>query len=689
MIMAVRIGIDIGGTFTDLVLVDANTGVVAVEKLLTTPDAPEHAVLAGIDKLLRSASLAPSDVTNLMHGTTLVANSLIERKGARTALLTTEGFADVLEIGREGRYDLNDLGLELPRPLIPRRFRLGVQERMLATGEPYRPLAPGSLDCTIAECRRLSVESVAICFVNSYANGAHEAAAASRVAAALPDVFLSVSAEVSPEIREYERASTTAANAYVGPVVARYLARLSSGLRERRISAPLFVMLSSGGLASPAVAGMFPIRMLESGPAAGAILAAYLGGLEGVADMLSFDMGGTTAKACIIERGRPRTTSQMEVARVWRFKKGSGLPVNVPVVDLIEIGAGGGSIARLGRLGAIEVGPESAGAEPGPACYARGGALPTVTDADVVLGYIDADYFLGGKMTLDVGRAREALRLIADSLHLRIEAAAWWIHRVVAESMASAARVHAAERAVDLRTLPLVAFGGAGPVHAVSVARLLGSPSVIVPNSAGVGSAIGFLVAPIGFEVSRSRPSRIDAIEIAEVRRAVGEMERQAREIVVSGGVRREDVQIDYRVTARYAGQGFEIEVDLPEPVQWTRATIEERFRARYGSLHGVTVEGVPVEVATWRVVARADVHPLETHTAPTARSDALKGERTLFRQDSERMADVPVYDRYRLAPDWSSQGPLVIEERESTLVVPLVAHVRVMPGGSIMVTGL
>jgi N-methylhydantoinase A len=686
--VAIRIGVDIGGTFTDLVLVDTGSGSVAVEKLSTTPEAPEAAVLEGIGLLLRRLGLGVESVDNLTHGTTLVANALIERKGAHTALLTTDGFRDALEIGREGRYDLNDLGIELPRPLIPRRLRFDVGERMLADGTTYRPLDLGSLDEAIALLGREAVESVAICFLHSYANDAHETAAATRVAAALPGVFLSVSAEVSPEIREYERTSTAAANAYVGPVVARYLARLLEGLRARGLSAPLFVMLSSGGLATTEVATRFPIRMLESGPAAGAILATYLGGREDVRDMLSFDMGGTTAKACLIERGRPRTTAQVEVARVWRFKKGSGLPITVPVVDMIEIGAGGGSIARIGHLGAIEVGPESAGADPGPACYGRGGTLPTVTDADLVLGYLEPGYFLGGAMTLDVGLAREALRTVADPLGLHVETAAWWIHRVVAENMASAARVHAAERAVDLRALPLFAFGGAGPVHAVSVARLLNSASVIVPNSAGVGSAVGFLVAPVGFELSRSRPSALSALDLDEVRQAVEEMERQVRELVVSAGVRPADVQVEYRVAARHVGQGFELEVDLPAPAQWTRALIEDRFRTRYASLRGIVVQGVAVEVATWRVAASADLHPLESYAGAPESAPALKGERRIFRQDLETMAPAPVYDRYRLAPGWCSQGPLVIEERECTLVVPLAAEVRVTPGGSIVVAG-
>lgn len=685
--MAVRIGVDIGGTFTDLVLVDTTTGAIAVEKLSTTSAAPDRAVLEGIERLLAMVGLTPGDVANVTHGTTLVTNSLIERKGARTALLTTSGFEDVLEIGREGRYDLNDLGIELPAPLIRRRQRIGVRERMLASGVPHEPLDPASLDAAVEELRRLSVQSVAVCFLNSYANDAHEAEAAAHLARALPEVFVSISSEVSPEIREYERSSTTAANAYVGPIVARYIASLIDGMRTAGLPGPLFVMLSSGGLATPSVAARFPIRLLESGPAAGAILATYLGGLEGFSDMLSFDMGGTTAKACIIEGGRPRTTSQMEVARVWRFKKGSGLPITVPVIDMIEIGAGGGSIARIGALGGIEVGPDSAGADPGPASYGRGGTLPTVTDADLVLGYLDAGYFLGGSMKLDRAPAEEALRSIADPLGIDVRTAASWIHRVVAENMAGAARVHAAERAVDLRALPLFAFGGAGPVHAVSVAKLLNSASVIVPNSAGVGSALGFLVAPIGFELARSRPARLAGLDLEAVKRAVREMEDEGREMVISAGVAPADVRVEYRVAARYVGQGFEVDVVLPDLAEWTEELVEGRFRARYASLRGIVVDGVGVEVATWRVLASADLHPLKSYSGEPATGDPLKGERLAFRQDTETMELMPVYDRYRLQPGWSARGPMVVEERECTLVVPLDASVRVSDGGSIVVT--
>jgi N-methylhydantoinase A len=686
--MAIRIGVDIGGTFTDLVLVDTDTGSVAVEKLSTTPGAPEVAVLDGIERLIARAGLSLEAIDNLTHGTTLVTNSLIERKGATTALLTTAGFRDALEIGREGRYDLGDLGLELPPPLVPRRLRIDVEERMLADGSVHRRLDSRSLDDAIALLEREAVEAVAICFLNSYANDAHEAAAAAAVSSALPAVFVSISAEVSPEIREFERTSTTAANAYVGPVVARYIARLLDGLRARGVTAPLFVMLSSGGLATTETATRFPIRILESGPAAGAILATYLGGREGIEDMLSFDMGGTTAKSCVIEHGRPRTTSQMEVARVRRFHKGSGLPINVPVVDMIEIGAGGGSIARLGQRGGIEVGPDSAGADPGPACYGRGGHEPTVTDADLVLGYLDPSYFLGGTMALDRDLAEAAIRKVADPLGLDVETAAWWIHRVVAENMASAARVHAAERAVDLRALPLVAFGGAGPVHALSVARLLKSPTVIVPNSAGVGSAVGFLVAPVGFELSQSRPAALSSLDLGEIRRDVATMERQVRDLVGAAGVRPDDIRVDYRVAARHVGQGFEIEVDLPAPEAWTSETIEERFRERYASIRGNVVLGVAVEVTTWRVVGSADTLTLERYARPSDVGDPHKGERRIFRQDVETSTVVPVYDRYRLGPGWRSSGPLIIEERESTLVVPVASEVAVTPGGSITVTG-
>ncbi|MGI8688035.1 MAG: hydantoinase/oxoprolinase family protein [Thermomicrobiales bacterium] len=671
-----RAGVDIGGTFTDLILYDERTGALSIGKTLTTPDDPAQAVETGMRETLAEADEAPGAVGTVIHGTTLVTNALIERKGARTALIATRGFRDAIEIRHEGRYDLYDLFLEMPPPLAPRRLRFEVDERILADGTVHEPLDTAALPSIIEEMRVQGVEAVAVSLLHSYRNPAHERALGDALAALAPELVVSLSAEVVPEIREYERTSTTLANVYVRPLVQTYLRRLEERLRALGMrDASLSVMLSSGGTATVEIAQRFPIRLIESGPAAGALAAAQYGALTGRPNLLSFDMGGTTAKACIIENGEPLVSADFEVARVYRFKRGSGLPVRVPVIEMIEIGAGGGSIARADSLGLLKVGPDSAGAQPGPACYGRGGAAPTVTDADLLLGYLDPSFFLGGKMHLDTAAAERAIASLGDRLGLSTIDAAWGIHQVVNENMAGAARIHAVERGKDPRAYPLFAFGGAGPGHAWRVAKILDAPELVVPLGAGVTSALGFLVAPLAFDYVRSFFSPLRDLDFAHVNALLGEMEKEGAATLAAAGVA--SGQITYRRTAemRYRNQGHEVPVPLPDGD--LRAAmlpaLEAAFEDVYRRLYGRIAEGVPLEVLNWRVVVsgpRPEINLAAEATGATDATMAIKGERTIYLPEQGGFAPVPVYDRYALAPGAAFPGPAVVEERESTTII-------------------
>jgi N-methylhydantoinase A len=561
-----RAGIDIGGTFTDLVLLDDATGKRAVGKVLTTPEDPSEAVEKGLVELLEREDVAATQLDTIIHGTTLVTNTLIERKGFKTALLTTEGFRDAVAIGTEHRYDMYDIFIEKPEPLVPRNLRYGVRERMLDDGSVAIRLDEDQVRSISAGLREFEVRAVAVSFLHSFRNTAHERRAAEILAEEAPEITVSLSSEVAPEIREYERTSTTIANVYVRPLVERYLRVLEERLRRLGFEGSLYIMLSNGGTASVETAREFPIRLLESGPAAGALAAAFYGRATGFSEVLSFDMGGTTAKACLIEGGEPLTSSDYEVARVYRFKKGSGLPVKTSVIEMIEIGAGGGSIARVGALNLPKVGPESAGAEPGPVCYSRGGTEPTVTDADLILGYLDPDFFLGGKMRLDREAALRAIEeKVARPLGLDTVEAAWGIHHVVNENMANAARVHAIERGKDPRAYPLFAFGGAGPVHAYRVARTLGVPGFIAPLGAGATSAFGFLCAPLSFDLVRSLYGRLDELDWSEVNGALEGLEAEGRDLLRASGVGDADIRVRCFCEMRYTGQGHEVTVELPD----------------------------------------------------------------------------------------------------------------------------
>src|SRR6267378_1774723 len=548
-----RIGVDIGGTFTDLVWVDDATGAVQVAKLLTTPKDPSQAVEQGVVGVLHDAGGRAADVRSLIHGTTLATNALIERKGARTGLLTTAGFRDAVEIGREGRYDMYDLFIDPPAPLVPRHLRREVRERLLADGSVREPLDEHGARRVIGELAAEGVEALAICLLHAYVNPVHERRLAALVAEIAPQIVVACASEVVPEIREYERTSTTTANVYVAPLMGRYLEDLERQLADREIPGQLYVMQSSGGIALPPLARRLPIRLVESGPAAGALAAARAARERGEPKLLSFDMGGTTAKACVIDGGAPLVGREFEVARADRFKKGSGLPIRVPVIEMIEIGAGGGSIARVDRMGLLKVGPDSAGAEPGPACYNLGGRQPTVTDADLLLGYLDAEFFLGGRMRLDRGAAQRAVEAhVARPLGLDVTEAAWGIHRVVNENMAAAARIHGIERGKDLRSYPLFAFGGAGPVHCWQVARVLRVPRILLPFGAGAISAYGLLSAPLAFDFVRTHRERLDTADWPTLNRLFAEMESEGRALLARAGVRETDVRVARVAEMRY-----------------------------------------------------------------------------------------------------------------------------------------
>jgi N-methylhydantoinase A len=693
-----RVGIDIGGTFTDFVLADP-LGRVAFGKALTDHRDLSQAMLAGIEQLLGDRRAALVDLAGIVHATTLVANAVIERKGATVGLLTTRGFRDTLEIGRETRYDVYDLFLEKPQPLVPRRLRCEVSERVDATGNILEAMSDEDVRTAAHIFRQAQVGAVAICFLHSYLNPAHERQARALLRAELPDMPITLSSDIAPEIREYERANTACANAYVHPLVERYLAELEGRLGQRGWRGTLHLMLSGGGFAAARTARTRPIHLIESGPAAGAIAASRIGSLAGTRDLVSFDMGGTTAKICLLRDGRPQRSNEFEAARVRRFRKGSGLPLKVPVIDLIEIGAGGGSLARVDAMGLLQVGPDSAGSEPGPIAYGRGGLAPTVTDADLVLGYLSPDYFLGGTMTLDVRLVRHGIEEhLARPLGLTTEQAAAGIHAVASETMAAAARMHLAENGVDPRQIPLLAFGGAGPVHAYGLAKLLKMPRVIVPPGAGVLSAFGLLVAPPAADLAGSYVARLHSIDWATVNRIYAELEAQARELLIEAGARSEDMAITRTADMRYVGQGYEIAVSVPKGSLGPEChdALRERFLATYERLFDRRIEGIEAEALVWRVHA----------TAPTQMSrvflegrcdegEPRKGSRKVFFPQTGYDA-CPVYERGRLRPGMRFAGPAIVEERETTTVIGpdadfridehlnLIIDIRVAQGGTI-----
>jgi N-methylhydantoinase A len=677
----IAVGVDIGGTFTDVILVDERSGRVQSAKVLTTPARPEQAVLNAVAQVLDQAGATHAALRTIVHGTTLATNAIIERKGARTALLVTRGFRDALETATELRYDLHDLFIEFPEPLAPRRRRIGVTERTRFDGEILTPLAKGEVRAAIEALGVEGVEAVAVCFLHSYANPANEEAAERAIQAIRPDLAVTLSSRVLPEIGEYGRVSTTAANAYVQPLVARYLSELAGALKARGSRGAFFVMGSNGGTLSLDLARAFPVRLVESGPAAGVSIAAHYARRLGAPNLVAFDMGGTTAKISLIVGGEPTRTTELEVARVRRFQKGSGLLLKAPAVDLIEIGAGGGSIARVDALGLLAVGPESAGAEPGPACYGAGGTRPTVTDADLLLGYLNADYFLGGKMKLHPARAAEAVaEHVGTPLGSDAAAAALSIYEVVNDNMANAASVYAAEQGVDLRDFALLAFGGAAPAHACDVARRLGIRDVRVPFAAGVLSALGCLASPVSFDYVFGYMRELKHVDWASVNARFAALEREGRRHLAEAGIV-DGVNVRYSADMRYLSQRYEVNVQLPAqplgPELLDR--LHEDFYAAYRQHYGRDIREVPVETVSWRLAISGPTPDLAVAwPAPEGAGEALKGRRAVTFPGGGVAADCPVYERGALAAGAEVEGPAVVEDHESTTVIPPGARARI-----------
>ena len=667
-----RVGFDIGGTFTDFILLDTRRSEIRLHKCLTTPLDPSVGAIEGLSELLSAAGLDFADVGEAVHGTTLVANALIERTGARVGLITTRGFRDILEMGTEQRYDIYDLFLQFPEPLVARRHRLEVDERLDRDGRVLTSLDPAQVRAAALRLRAERIEAIVICFLHAYRNPVHERAAAEIVRAACPDIAVSTSSDVVAELWEYQRCATACANAYVQPLMARYLGRLERDLRARGFLGPLYLMHSAGGLLTLEAARALPIRLLESGPAGGGLASAYFGAVAGKARVISFDMGGTTAKACVIEEGRAEIAPFMEAARVHRFKKGSGLPIKAPVTDMIEIGAGGGSVASVDDLGLLRVGPRSAGADPGPACYGRGGTEPTVTDANLVLGYYDPAFFLGGRMVLDHAEAERALAAVGGKLGLDAVQTAWGIHCLVTENMAAAARIHIVEKGKDPRGYAMVGFGGAGPAHASEVARILGVREVVIPPASGAASALGFLAAPVSFEQVRSHPVQLDGSDAAEVIDAVlVELGREARMRIIAAGVPADAVIVERSADMRLEGQMHEINVALPDGVITAEAlpTIRSSFAAAYAARYTSVYAGVGIQAISFRVRCSGPTPQLSLTEATRQHGDtALKGTRKAWFGGG--FAATPVYDRYSLSRDTVIAGPAIIEEREATTVV-------------------
>jgi N-methylhydantoinase A len=669
-----RIGVDIGGTFTDVALEVGERRFTA--KTLTTSRAPEEGVLSAVHAVITEAGTEPGTVSVIIHGTTLATNALIERKGAKTALLTTEGFRDVVEIRHENRFEQYDVNIDLPEPLVPRRRRLPIRERVNAQGEILLKLDESSVITAIDKLAAEGVEAVAVGFLHSFTNPEHEHRVGEAVSRALPRVAVTLSSDVSPEMREYERFSTACANAYLQPLMGRYVANLERELQRAGFRCPMLLMTSGGGIPSAETAIRFPVRLVESGPAGGAIFAACIARQNGLDEVVSFDMGGTTAKICLIDKAQPQTARVFEVARIYRFLKGSGLPLRIPVIEMVEIGAGGGSIARVDSLGRIVVGPESAGSDPGPVCYGKGGTEPTVTDADIVLGRIDPTTFSGGKMALDAdGTERAVAKQIGSPLDLSTEHAALGISEIVDENMANAARVHAIESGKDLRPRTLIAFGGAAPLHAVRVAEKLGIRRVLIPANAGVGSAVGLLRAPVAYEVVRSRLMRLSGFDASVANGLYTDMRSEAEDIVGRGAP---DAKLSEQRSAfmRYRGQGHEIGVQLPvrEFTAADEPLLTELFEAAYRRLYSRSIPGVEIEILSWVLTLSAPSEGELAKPLPVkADKPKPRGHRQVFDPNSGEFLQVPIFWRPDLKPGTELKGPAVIAEDEtSTVVSPL-----------------
>lgn len=681
------LGVDIGGTFTDFALLDMQTGGVATGKCLTTPDDPSRGFLDGLRELCRKTGLQCEELTRISHATTLVTNAIIKRKGCVAGLIVTEGFADILLMGRESRYDHYDFKFEKPEPLVPRHLTREVKERIGWDGNVLTPLDADSVRDAVRSLRNAGAKAIAVCLLHSYRNPAHENEIKYLISKEFSEADCTVSSEVAPEIREYERATTTVCNAYVRPLVRDYLAALDRQLSAMGVRRPLQVMLSNGGITSADIAGALPIQVIESGPAAGALAAAFIARGANIERTLAFDMGGTTAKLCYIERGEPAYANGFEAARARRFKRGSGLPLLIPVIELMEIGAGGGSIAEVDHLGLLKVGPHSAGARPGPACYGLGGAQPTVTDADVVLGYIDPQHFLGGDMPLDAQAAKRAITdHVARPLALETVEAAWGIFSIVNETMVAAARRYAAERAIDARDCTLCTFGGAAPLHAWQVARIFGVHDILYPIGAGVTSAVGLCIATPVVNVSRTCTGLVAQLDLALIADLLDGMVTRARAMLIAAGADENGFAFHRSVDVRYKGQGYEIEVPVNgiaftgNDASAVHAELARRFSGQYERTYGRVLADAALEAITWRIRAEArkasDAVALKLlvtsgNAAPVATRPLYFGPRAGFVQ-------TPVYNRYGLPEGSSGAGPALMQERETTVVVPPRAQWRV-----------
>lgn len=688
-----RVAVDIGGTFTDGVATLHPQGRIWVGKTPTTPSDPGEAVSTVIGDLLRQVAESMGDAApplgEVLHGTTLVTNTLIERKGAPTGLITTVGMRDALDIGREWRYDPYDLDIVLPQPLVPAPWRVEVNERIGAHGEVLEPLQDVDVEAAIQALADAGVTSVAVSLLHAYMDDRHERRIEAAIKERLPNMAVSVSSSLAREIGEFERTSTTTANAYVKPIVTDYLRQLEARIGDIRRGIPLRVMVSSGGFTSAQAGADSPIMLLESGPAAGVLSALNTARQNDVRQVLAFDMGGTTAKACVAVDGEAPIAHSFECARVERFKRGSGLPILIPSIELIEIGAGGGSIAYCNRLGLLNVGPESSGSVPGPVCYGRGGKRPTVTDADLMLGYLNPANFLGGEMRLDIEATRACMARLGEELGMSAEAAAWGICNVVNENMASAARIHIAERGYDPRDLSMVATGGAGPVHAVDVARKLRIPRVLVPIAAGAGSCLGMLAAPARVDRAWSNPQLLSETDWNQVARVLSELKREGEAELASVGA----CDVEWRIGAemRYYGQGAEVPVSIPyaDVDAGTGAAILAAFEAQYQRLYGRLVPNARPQVTTWRLVGKARTEGCHFEWGDMRATGGAKpaGSRSIYLPLRGAYGDVPVHDRYSLPPGARLHGPLILEERESTIVVAVDADVEILPDLTVSVT--
>ena len=669
---SVRLGVDIGGTFTDVVL-EVGTASFSV-KVLTTYIAPENAIIDGMAQVCAKAGIEPSQIGQIIHGTTLATNALIERRGAKTALITTEGFRDVIEMRTESRFEQYDLNLTLPEPLLPRQMRYTVPGRMDASGNELLPLTRADIEPIVAQIKAAGYESVAVGLIHSYLNDAHEKLVRDVLAEMMPDVMVSLSCEVSPQMREYERFNTVVANAYIKPLMKSYLGRLEGRLREEGVECNIFLMHSGGGIISIGSAAEFPVRLVESGPAGGAVFAANIAARYGLDKVLSFDMGGTTAKICLIKNQTPKTSRVFEVARTYRFKKGSGMPISIPVIDMVEIGAGGGSLAHVDAMRQIRVGPESAGSEPGPACYGRGGAKPAVTDADLVLGKLDADGFAGGTMKLDHQASLDVLKqVLGDPLDMDARTAAFGLAEVVDENMANAARVHAVENGEDLSEYTMIAFGGAAPLHAGRLCEKLGVQRLLVPQGAGVGSAIGFLRAPFSFEANRSVYMTLAEFDPDKIKNLLADLQAEA-----TGFVRNCDatatILSEFKVYMRYSGQGWEIPITLTQEqaLNPNVATFQARFVEDYVKLFGRAVEGMDIEITVWSVNATTPPEPVErTQQGDGEENAVIDGKCTFFDPAEGEYVSAYRYERANLKVGSVVRGPAMITEEETTIIVP------------------